>query len=558
MPHIPSVHNRSSTTPRTCIFSLVKLGSMRRAKPYIVLALFIGVLLPATLLFRRHLQKQNKINAALWALVIHKDDPSKIQTAVSELATLGAATYPQIALAFRDKDTLFDRAYNLANRKLPEPLIAYFPPRPSRAELRRAVASTLYDLGPAASRALLKEVELGLARLNDYEGMMLLRSLCWSIPDSPRAVKILSNYLAHPKPGKLLFGLTHEREVWPHVSHLAPLLVPWLHYLDTTSEAAQALGLMGTNAAFAVPLLIGLATPEVLNVFKQAFTDPSDKIRNEAALAFGALGAKALPAVDFFLSNIDRKNSSVLHHQLRALSEIGTNAIAAVPLLLELSDNHAFSILGNLNRIPTASPTGLHRTWLWRNEPQPGMMAAALALTQVDIDVVKDRIDVLVLALRANVPTAVLRSLRRFKNEIIPQLEPALHVGEPLGTLRPPFGPLGMPILRIVLAQNILTLDADNRPARTLFEAAMTDPDPTMRALAANRFYLATGDTNKALPIIAEALNHVKNGDDQALITIIDDFGPAAKSLIPQLESLLTHPDQFIRYTAGKTLHSVR
>jgi len=577
------------------ILSLVKHSPMRRTKPYILLALVIGLLLAATLLFRSQLQQHNKINATLWALVIHKDDFLKKQSAVSELATFGSAAYPHIARAFHPKYTFFDRAYDLAGRKLPRPLRTYFPARPSRAELRRAVATSLYDLGPTASRALLNEIEIGLKDLNAYESATLLRALYWSIPESPRAALILSNYLAHPEPGKPLFGMTDALEIWPHVTHLAPLLPPWLRQFTTSAEAAEALGLMGTNAAFALPLLvdiaknrfissptvdsrhgqgspsyipdnraaaiealgnIGIGTPEVLEVLRQAFTDPSDRIRNEATLAFGTLGAKALPALDYFLANIDRKNPSVLQHQLHALAQFGTNAAAAVPLLLELSQDLALPILGNINRLPSASPMGLHHIWIWRNEPKPGMIAAALALTQIDLHAAKDRIDVLALALRYQVPTNVLRSLRVYKSELIPKLDAHLHVGEPLGTLRPPFGPLGMPILRIILAHNILALDSENQPARRLLQTAMTDTDPTMRALAANWFYKATGDTNQTLPIIAESLRHVKTGDDQALIRIVTDFGPHAKPLIPHLEPFLSHPDQFIRNLTGKALRS--
>lgn len=570
---------------------------MCRAKPYILLALVIGLLLAATLLFQRQLQEHNKINAALWALVINKDDFLKRQSAVSHLATFGSAAHPHIARAFRPKYTFFDRAYDLAGRNLPKPLRAYFPARPSRAELRRAVATSLYDLGPTASRALLNEIETGLKDLTPYESAMLLRALYWSIPESPRATQILSNYLAHPEPGKRLFGMTDGLEIWPHVTHLGPLLPAWLHQFDTTAEAAEALGLMGTNAAFALPLLIdlaknkfissptvdsrhgrgsptdfpasrsaaiealgsiGIAAPEVLDVLAQAFTDPSDRIRNEAALALGMLGANALPVLDYFLANIDRKNSSVLQHQLHALAKFGTNAAAAVPLLLELSHDLAFSILGKINQPPSVSPMGLHHIWIWRNEPKPGMIAAALALTQIDLPAAKDRIDVLALALRHRVPTNVLRSLRAYKGELIPKLEPHLHLGEALGPLRGPFGPLGMPILRIVLAHNMLALNPENQPARQLLQTAMTDTDPTMRALAARWFYAATGVTNQTLPIIAESLKHVKTVDDQTLITLIQDFGPDAKPLIPHLEPFLSHPDQFIRNVTGKTLRSAR
>ena len=575
---------------------------MRRARPYILLVLFTAILVPGILVFQRHLQKQNKINAALWALVLHKNDPSKSQTAVSELATFGSAAYPQIALAFRDKYTLFDQAYHLAGRKLPKPLRVYVPSRPSRAELRRAVATSLYDLGPAASRALLTEIELGLKHLDGYEGSMLLRALYWSIPESPHAVQILSNYLAHPAPGKSFFGMRDARKIWARLPHLAPLLAPWLHQFDTTSEAAEALGLMGTNAAFAIPRLIeiaqgrsspnpaeqlasrrggtidrlsnlplinraaaiealgniGFASPEVLDVLKEALTDSSDRIRNETALAFGNLGSRALPALDYFLANLDRENSAVLHHQLHALAQIGTNATAAVPLLLELSNSTQFSVLENFNRLPNASPRGAHSIWIWNNEPQPGMIAAALALTQIDLHSAKERLDVLLLALRNHVPTNVLHSLRAFKNDLVPQLEPHLNLDQPLGTLRPPFGPAGMPILRILLAHNILVLDPENQPARQLLHTAMTDTDPTMRSIAAKWFYTATGDTNKTLPIVAQSLVHVKTADDQALISVIADFGPHAKSLIPKLQPFLTHSEFPIRYVTGNIIRSIQ
>jgi HEAT repeat protein len=574
---------------------------MRRSKPYLLFALVVGLLVLAGLLLRRRLEKERRINTALWALVIQKDDYLKRQTAASDVAAFGPDAYPSIARAFIEKDTLLDRAYTFANRKLPSPFNNYFPARPSRAELRRAAAMGLFDMGPGASRALLSEIEVGLAEFNEYEGMMLLRALYWSIPESPSAIQILSNWLAHPKPGKLLFGTSDAREIWPHVPQLAGLLPPWLQILDTTAEAAEALGLMGTNSVFALPLLvdlaktglvadsrlhsryrqggspdlhktiplqnraaaiealgnIGLPTAEVLDVLKEAVTDPSERIRSEAALAFGALGAKALPALDHFLDHIDRTNAGVLHCQLRALATMSTNAAPAIPLLLELSHKPQFSILENFNRIPSSSPMGLHHTWIWRNEPQPGMIAAALALAQIDLEAARDRLDVLALALRSNVSTNALRNLRAFKNELIPQLEPELHVGEPLGTLGPPFGPLGMPILRIILAYNILSLDPENRAARQLLETGMHDPDSAMRCIAAKWFHAATGETNKTIPVLAESLKHVKTSDDQILVSSAVALGPDAKLLLPQIERFLIHPDQSIRHAAGRALRSI-
>ena len=85
----------------------------------------------------------------------------------------------------------------------------------------------------------------------------------------------------------------------------------------------------------------------------------------------------------------------------------------------------------------------------------------------------------------------------------------------------------------------------------------MSSADPTMRSIAAMRYHAATGDTNKTLPIVTEALKHVKTVDDQTLISIISEFGPHAKSLHSDLQPFLTHPDQFIRSAAGKAIRSI-
>ena len=79
-----------------------------------------------------------------------------------------------------------------------------------------------------------------------------------------------------------------------------------------------------------------------------------------------------------------------------------------------------------------------------------------------------------------------------------------------------------------------------------------------MRSIAAKWFYTATGDTNKTLPIVAQSLVHVKTAGDQALISVIADFGPHARSLIPKLQPFLTHSEFSIRYVTGNTIRSIQ
>src|SRR5690606_7180445 len=118
-------------------------------------------------------------------------------------------------------------------------------------------------MGPAASRALVGAIGVAL----EIEGedpdirtsMELLRALYWSIPDSPKAVQILSNWLAHPAPALELCGSSLTHDLWPMVPWLASLLPGWWRLVDTVREAAGALDLMGPNAVFAIPPLIEVA-----------------------------------------------------------------------------------------------------------------------------------------------------------------------------------------------------------------------------------------------------------------------------------------------------------
>src|SRR5688572_30327287 len=166
-------------------------------------------------------------------------DYDKKQKAAAELAKMGDDAIPSLAAALKAKDNALDAQYDKWRRKLPPDLRKLFPDRPSKDELRRAVASSINAIGPGASRALVGVIEHALEPNQGLENMELLRALYWSIPESPKAVQILSNWLAHPKPGLPLFGMNDAAEIWPTVPHLAPLLGEWLKLADTAGEAAE-------------------------------------------------------------------------------------------------------------------------------------------------------------------------------------------------------------------------------------------------------------------------------------------------------------------------------
>src|SRR5262249_2540091 len=156
-------------------------------------------------------------------------------------------------------DSSWELQYDRWRGKLSPQLQAQLPARPSRAELRRAVAQSIYAIGPTASRALVGAIEYGLDPSEGLGNMELLRALYWSIPESQKPVQILSNWLAHPAPGLPLFGMMDARDIWPTVPHLASLLSNWMKLADTAGQAAEALSYMGTNALLSVPSLIEVA-----------------------------------------------------------------------------------------------------------------------------------------------------------------------------------------------------------------------------------------------------------------------------------------------------------
>jgi hypothetical protein len=146
------------------------------------------------------------------------------ESAATALARLGDAAIPYLASALKDKDTDFNKKYDLWRAKLPLEIQKQLPARPSKDDLRRAIATSIYDIGPAACRAVVGGIEHGLDPSRGFENTLVLRALYWSIPESPKAVQILSNYLAHPGPGLPLFGMKDAAEIWPTVPNLAPLL----------------------------------------------------------------------------------------------------------------------------------------------------------------------------------------------------------------------------------------------------------------------------------------------------------------------------------------------
>jgi HEAT repeat protein len=506
----------------------------------------------------------------------NRNDYEQRQKSAAELARLGEEAVPTLAAALKGKDTELDQKYDLWRAKLPAEVQKHLPARPSKDELRRAIAGTVYAIGPNAARPLVGALEYAIDPNGELENTEVLRALYWSIPESAKAVEILSNYLAQPKPGLPLFGMRDADEIWPTVPHLARLLGPWLALTDSAREAAEALALMGTNGHFAIPELIeladkgyvggpenaklhmaytedltakvlpnnqaaalgalgkmGLATEEVLEVLERHVTNASPLLRAFAANALGELGPKAASAVPKLVAHLDVSNREVLRYQIEALGKIGPAAKESVTALLRYADLHEAS------KIPMGEPLGRTVRWGW--EPPDVAVAAAVSVGQIHPPAAKAVLPQIAAACSALLTSNSVVLLRPMREELLPLLEAELTESGGL-----------------LLAFNTLVLNPQNKvAAATLRAGTSTTNKPIHRSIAARWIFHTLRETNLALATFRETLPGVTNVNSQSHVTIFRELGEAGRPLAPLVKPLLKHEDRILRMLAGKTLRSI-
>jgi HEAT repeat protein len=88
------------------------------------------------------------------------------------------------------------------------------------------------------------------------------------------------------------------------------------------AQAARALALLGADSAAALPAL------------ERALADPDVRVSNAAAQTLAEMGPAAIPAL---VRTLDSGNAQANNHAVFALASLGTNAHAAIPALARLA-----------------------------------------------------------------------------------------------------------------------------------------------------------------------------------------------------------------------------
>lgn len=495
---------------------------------------------------------------------------------VSNIIKQGPAGYSALAQALRAEDTLFDKQYDKWRLKLPGKLGDQLPLRPSKLELRRSIARIANSLGLVGARALVPAVEFAVEDSDSITSMELIRTLSWSIPESPRAVRILSNYVAKPSGDKLLLGTIRSSEVWRAVPQLAPLMRRWLKLSDQAGEAAEALGAMGTVSAPAVEDLVqvaefgvagdppsfsprmsypegddprvrnrcqalralglvGATNENVFRALEKGVGEEDQFLRCYASDGLGFLGAKALPVLPYLLDHLDRSNRLVLRYEIEAIGKMGPGAAAAVPILLSFCDKAA------VDEVPEhPHPNRMIR---WVSEPMHLPEGAAFALAEIDPERAREHLELLSHALFYRIPAADLATLRPLKDDLIQYCESNL---KPAGSFDPFMGSCAL---------NLVRVDPLFKTGLDVLETKLQLKTEPARSRAALDYFLASGDISKALTCLKES---IESGDKlQMVFQNIGEFGSAAKPLAPLLLPYLESENFGLRMSSGRALRSI-
>ena len=351
--------------------------------------------------------------------------------------------------------------------------------------------------------------------------------------------------------------------------------------------AAQRLGAMGSNGVLAIPDLIetfdkgmvsaptdsvtqwtaavdllrnrcaaiealgniGVATPQVLGALEHAWSEPGLDIRIAAADAIGKLGASAAILLPSLLARLDTSDRTVLEFQIEAIGKMGPPARSAVPILLMWCDSsRAASVTFQRGIRSTFTMTEMSRERSGIKEPMPLPACAGLALVQIAPEEAKGLGQMIGGILAAGPQDGfdsmeVLCKLRPLAGEVIPSLLPGLGDARQWA--------------KQLTAFQILCLDPDHQTAKAVLIAAMGQTEPSLSAKAALYYWRVSRDTNRVLPVFRNTLSTVHEFQSESPLKSVIELGPSAKSLVPQIQALLTNQEQSIRFLAGTALRRI-
>jgi hypothetical protein len=539
--------------------------------------------------------------------------------AINKILALGPRAYPELRRIISWRETSASRRYKLLWNKAPPKLQPYLPPPDLRARLQNNLFRNLVYLGPIACRALAGAVcdKIDSGVMKGQEGE-LLRPLVWSIPESPRAVATLSNYLARGADTPLV-GFMFGDYLWPRVPELMPLLAEWLRKPDAVQQVARGLELVGTNASFALPLLLQVAEnaaadnpPSLPAKFHGSYSSTFDRPTMNRIAALAALGkiGVANDSVVAVLKTASAPDDLPSSAFLNALDERTSDDTSVFPTALEgNSTGAAFFWKTDLALAGFAAALELRiamtnelEWWAanWRvTKPDPqdlsmiarqlsrlgklGLRATpALPLLQraAEAEGLLDKhydpsLAVYIDQYRITAINALYKISPDHAAPFLPYLlehyanrEAALILRDwksqrdrIIPAITGAFHQSGRPAGNLesekVCALILVSLDADVPEARDRIYSALKSVQPSERVFALNSIWMLNQNPSEVLPAARELLRTLRDEKDQSALNVLEKMGDAARPAIPEIKAALHSLSTDVRDHAGRLLRKL-
>lgn len=519
------------------------------------------------------LTEQERATAArVRALLEAVDENYLWQTnaAFDELQAMGGAAYPELRAILAWRETALHRAYEKSWGRAPARVRNLFPQPGRRRVLQVKVSGVVPELGPAACRGVTSAAaEYILRNDHSYGTIFPLRMLCWSVPESPLALRALEHWLSRWDRETHLFGMLYAYELWPRMPQLAPALAQWLRNPDVASEAAASLAKLGRGAEFAVPRLVEMAARGVVgtntNMVVIGIDRPMDRNRVAALHALGSIGVTTAAVREIIETSMRDQDLDVAVAALMAAGQLGLELDHCIPAVLDrwpLVATHETKALAEklgalgararvalpwLRKLAADAPSLPAPAGIRRRppaHPQELEVAAVSAICQIDRGEIAARLPILMkhFAGRWEAVDALLK-LGAGSQEIVQGVTPLLqHQFE---------------ITRLQAAMVILKHDPAHEKARSILKAGMAAADPEMSLTAAFYHCRVELDPEPLIPLLRKGL--LAEGDvPQTALNSVELMGERARPLIPELKRCIAESkNSGSRDWAGRILRRI-
>ena len=315
----------------------------------------------------------------------------------------------------------------------------------------------------------------------------------------------------------------HLRAFGPDVRFVVPALVQALNNPTGAREAVHALGELGPAAADAIPYLVEYCQrnpydatvadalvkmgPEAVPAVIDSLRRPGEH-QDQMIQVLGRMGPAAKDAIPVLAAIFQKDRTTLRQHAAQALGQMGSEARSALPALIQgLADNDSH----------IRFQTGLA---LLRIDPSNAEARPVLARFLPDDDALVGLEAASMLARTDPGDSAAIEYL------VAMVQRPGPHRGKAAQSL----GDLGSEAKSVV---------------RTLIDSVLDDLNADA-ALALVRI-----DPDSVLPVLLEAEREGGRAGMEAVLPALEQLGPKARDVVPDLVELLRHPRPYPPSQAG-------